>query len=389
MFAFSRRLIDRFNHVLVFGCLALGVAACSDVRTGLIPAASTTVAGASSRAAAVQENSPSGTLPPPAVTLIGAPPATATATAFTPVPTLTSTPAESPTPDPYAGLTIQDLIARAYGGGVLQIIEPLDENAFFARYLIAYPSDGLQIYGFMDIPKGDGPFPVVIASHGYIDPGVYNTLDYTTGYADALASAGYLVLHPNLRGYPPSDGGPDLFRVGMAVDVLNLIALVKEQGGTAGALANADPGRIGLWGHSMGGGISTRVMVVSPDVKAVLLYGPMSGDEQKNYERILNVFSDGTRGLEELSAPPEAFERISPIYYLDRVQAAISLHHGESDAEVPIEWSLDLCDRLRTLGKQVECFTYPGQPHTFTGDGLQQFVQRMIEFFDQELKKGS
>jgi dienelactone hydrolase len=31
-----------------------------------------------------------------------------------------------------------------------------------------------------------------------IDPAIYNTLDYTTLYADALASAGYIVLHPNL-----------------------------------------------------------------------------------------------------------------------------------------------------------------------------------------------
>jgi dipeptidyl aminopeptidase/acylaminoacyl peptidase len=306
-------------------------------------------------------------------------------------PTATLTPAAilSPTPDPYAGLTIEDLATRGYGGGALQIKEAMDENSYFARYLITYPSDGLQIYGFMDIPKGGGPFPVIIASHGYIDPGVYNTLDYTTGYADALARAGYLVIHPNLRGYPPSDDGPNLFRVGMAVDVLNLIAMVKEQGGTAGALTQADPNRIGLWGHSMGGGITTRVMVVSPDVRAVLLYGPMSGDEWKNYERILNYFSNGTRGMEELSAPLEAFKRISPIYYLDRVQAAVSVHHGENDSEVPIEWSLDLCDRLKSLGKSVECFTYPGQGHTFTGDGEQLFIQRMIDFFDRELKNES
>jgi dipeptidyl aminopeptidase/acylaminoacyl peptidase len=245
----------------------------------------------------------------------------------------------------------------------------------------------LVIYGFMNVPKrGTPPYPVVIALHGYIDPGVYQTLDYTTGYADTLARAGFLVLHPNLRGYPPSDAGSDLFRVGMAIDVLNLIALIKEQAGKPGPLQMADATSIGLWGHSMGGGIATRVITVSPDVKAAVLYGAMSGDDQQNYVRIFNYFSDGTRGQEELRAPPEAFLRISPIYYLERIQAAVSIHHGEDDPDVPLAWSLDLCKRLRDLGKTVECFTYPGQPHTFFGESDELFSQRMVEFLDQQLR---
>jgi dipeptidyl aminopeptidase/acylaminoacyl peptidase len=45
-----------------------------------------------------------------------------------------------------------------------------------------------------------------------------------------------------------------------------------------------------------------------------------------------------------------------------------------------------LCARLTALGKSVECFTYPGQPHTFFGDGDQLFIQRTIAFFDTHLK---
>jgi dipeptidyl aminopeptidase/acylaminoacyl peptidase len=268
----------------------------------------------------------------------------------------------------------------------LQVQETLAAGGPFTRTLVSYPSDGLAIYGFMDTPRGAGPFPVVIALHGYIDPSAYNTLDYTTRYADALAQAGFLVIHPNLRGYLPSETGDNLFRVGMAVDVLNLISLVKQQAGQPGPLAKADPQAIGVWGHSMGGGVTTRVITVSPDVRAAVLYGAMSGDEKQNYERIFNVFSDGTRGLEELSAPPDAFQRISPINYLENIQAAVSIHHGESDGEVPVEWSLDLCERLQNLNKIVECFTYPGQPHTFSGEGDALFQERVVDFFDRTLR---
>jgi len=307
--------------------------------------------------------------------------ATPTATASpSPTPTLT------PTPDPYAGLTIADLSARSYGGGELQVVQALGENGSFTRSLVTFPSDGLTIYGFMNVPQGPGPFPVVVVVHGYVNPVGYQTLTYTTRYADALARAGYLVIHPNLRGYPPSDDGDNRFRVGFAVDVLNLLAVVRRQGGQPGPLEKADPQRIGLWGHSMGGGITIRTITIDAGVRAAVLYGAMSGDERLNFERIYTVFSNGARGGEELNTPAEDFARISPIFFLDRVQAAVSIHHGEADTEVPPEWSLDLCGRLRELNKAVECFSYPGQPHTFNGDSDQVFIQRSIDFYNRYLR---
>lgn len=324
--------------------------------------------------------SPIGVLPRPGVT-------DTRPAQITPTPTVIIT----PTHDAYAGLGIAALASRAYGGGSVEIEGLTSENSYFTRSLFRYPSDGLTIYGFANVPNKppqaeSGKYPVVIALHGYIDPAIYQTLDYTTGYADALARAGYIVLHPNLRGYRPSDEGDNRFRVGMAIDVLNLIALVKQQAGLPGLLENADPQAIGLWGHSMGGGITMRVITVSPDVKAAVLYGAMSADDQKNYERIYSYFSNGTRGLEELQAPPEAFQRISAINFLERIQAAVSIHHGKNDADVPLVWSLDLCTQLGNLEKNVECFTYEDQAHTFHDEGNDLFIQRMIDFFDRTLK---
>jgi dienelactone hydrolase len=300
--------------------------------------------------------------------------------------TLTSTPEPTSTTDPLSKYTIEHLSSRSYGGGELKIEETLEDNAYFTRYLFSYPSDGLTIYGFMNLPKqGTPPFPVVIASHGYINPTVYNTIDYTTRYADSLSISGYLVLHPNLRGYPPSDEGDNLFRVGMAVDVLNLIAIVQKTGGRSDFLGSADPTRIGLWGHSMGGGVSLRVIVVNPDVNAAILYGSMSGDERQNFEAILE-WSEGERGNAELSVPDKDLSRISPIFHLERIQAAVAVHHGEADDTVPLEWSLDFCEILDVLGKTIECYTYPGQPHTFRGEGEQLFMHRAVDFFDTYVK---
>ncbi|MEE8390682.1 MAG: alpha/beta fold hydrolase [Anaerolineae bacterium] len=326
----------------------------------------------------------------PTVTFTPTPTPSPTATSTpTPTPTATVTPSPTPTPDPYAGLTIADLAAREYGGGEIQIEEVLAVTDAFTRSLITYPSDGLTIHGFMNVPRRDdsqseGLFPVVLVLHGYISPDVYTTLAYTTRYADALARAGYVAIHPNLRNFPPSDEGPDPFRVGSATDVFNLIALVREHGGKPGPLRHADPERIGVWGHSMGGGAAIRVITVDPGIKAAVLYASMSADEEQNYERIL-YWSGGERGEEELATSEEDLRRIAPVYHLDRIEAAVSIHHSDADATVPLEWSLELCERLEVLGKTVECFTYQGLPHTFRGDGDQLFMQRYVDFFDRYL----
>ena len=220
----------------------------------------------------------------------------------------TPTPVPTPTADPYAAYTIEALAARSYGGGGLEIVERLELNDSFSRYLITYPSDGLTIYGFMNVPHDGSKFPVAIVLHGYVDPAGYETLAYTTRYADMLAEAGYFAIHPNLRGFPPSDEGQDAYRTGLAADVLNLIAIIREQSSDPeGPLRRADPEAIHLWGHSMGGGVALRVATVlnEPYLRAAVLYGAMSGDEQQNYEKILE-WSGGNSGAFELAAPPPA-----------------------------------------------------------------------------------
>ncbi|HJS28813.1 MAG TPA: alpha/beta fold hydrolase [Anaerolineales bacterium] len=324
-------------------------------------------------------------LPPPAVTISrAAPTVIPAASQEAGVGGIAAEPTPTSPPNPYAAFTVDALAARSYGGGSITIHERMGVYDSFTRYLISYPSDGLKIYGFLNVPHGDGPFPVVIALHGYIDPAVYETLDYTTRYADALARSGFLVIHPNLRGYPPSGNADNLFRVGMASDVLNLTAIVRETGGDPGPLESALSERLGLWGHSMGGGISLRVLTVDPEIDAAVLYGSMSGDEGQNFQKI-SEWSEGTRGLAELEVPSEYYSEISPINYLDRIEASVSVHHGAADELVPPAWSDDLCVRLLDLRVEVTCYTYPDQPHTFGGEGDQLFVERMVGFLTQVL----
>ncbi len=327
------------------------------------------------------------------VTQLPLTPSLSPTTAPTEQPTSTAT----ATPNPYSELTIDSLTARSYGGGELEILDILDEfeapegeedddeGVAFTRYLFSYPSDGLDIYGYINTPDEGYKFPVAILLHGYIPPEEYDIVDYTERYATSLVEAGYFVIHPNFRNYPPSDSGPDPFRIGYAIDILNLIAIIREQSqDPLGYLRRADADNIHLWGHSMGGGVALRVLTVNTAeyIRAAVLYGSMSGNEQWNYEKIQG-WSGGVRGDFELAASEEMMAAISPIYHLDRITAPISIHHSDGDTTVPVAWSEDLCGRLQTLNHPVECFIYNNLPHTFNGPGDSLFMERVITFFRQ------
>jgi dipeptidyl aminopeptidase/acylaminoacyl peptidase len=225
---------------------------------------------------------------------------------------------------------------------------------------------------------------VIIALHGLVDTKTYQTLDYTTPDADAIAQAGYIAFHPNLRGYPPSDNGDNLFRVGMSIDVLNLMALIKSGSGPTELLATAAQDQIGLWGHSMGGNIVLRVLTVSSDVKAAVLYAPLSGEEVKNAKLLTNATSDPTFQMEQAILPAIG-NRISPMYYYSNITSPIQLHHGTADAAIPIAWSEETCDVATAAGVQIECIYYPEERHTFSGRVTDEFYGAMLRFYEAYL----
>src|SRR3990167_7289537 len=78
----------------------------------------------------------------------------------------------------------------------------------------------------------------------------------------AVANSGYVVFKPDYRGHGNSEGKPEgaYYSPAYTTDVLNAVASIKK-------FKDADPARIGMWGHSLGGNIVLRTMVVSKDIK--------------------------------------------------------------------------------------------------------------------------
>lgn len=346
---------------------------------------------------------PTPTSAPTTSQAILATPAAAATAAPALAPTLAATPAPTlaPTATPhrwaeYAPYTIEGLRGRSYGAaGAIEIVRVLEQTPRFTRYLFAYPSDGLRITGMLNRPSGDGPFPVIVLNHGYYPLDVYQTGNGSKLAADYLANRGFLTLAPDFRSHAGSDDAPNLFRAGHVIDALNLIPLAQR-------LPEAQPGKIGMWGHSNGGAITAKAIVVSDQIAAAVIYSPASSNIVEDYlfrvgrARSRSGQPPGRRtgvidrvDVEFPVTPeqaPDLYERLSPLPYLSYVAAPVQIHWGAADQTVPAKWPGDLLAGLHAAGKPVEYFEYEGQPHSFQGAANQLYLKRIAEFFAQYVK---
>src|SRR5215211_6505537 len=202
------------------------------------------------------------------------PPVVIETTTPSPVPMKTFTPSPTPTIEelifPY---TIDGLRQHNFRSGKIHIRSTIDDNnQFYTTYLIDYPSDGLTITGIMQIPAGEGPFPVILMNHGFFSRAVYKSGDGTDRASAFLAEHGYITLASDYRSWGDSDIGHSFFYSGLVIDVINLLNAIPS-------IEQADPDRIGMWGHSMGGGVTMKVLTIDPRINAAVLYSPVSADD--------------------------------------------------------------------------------------------------------------
>ena len=286
--------------------------------------------------------------------------------------------------------------ARSYPGSDLTIEQTLPAGSNYQRYYVSYLSEGLKIYAMLTVPNGTKPatgWPVVIFNHGFIPPSVYRTTERYVAYVDAFARSGYIVLKSDYRGHDKSEGAasggygsPDY-----TVDVLNGLSSIKRYKDT-------DPNRIGMWGHSMGGQITLRSMVVVHDIKAAVIWAGVVA----SYPDMLATWnvrpgapspSGESRGwrarlLSEYGSPqqnPQFWASISPNSYLAEGVPPVQLHHDTGDGEVPLSMSEGLARELQAAGQSVELYTYPGDDHNISA-AFNVAMSRSLAFMDKYVK---
>ncbi len=296
-------------------------------------------------------------------------------------------------------LMISQMRKRSYPGSPIIKEQTLPPNDNYNSYIASYKSDGLKIYALLTVPIGVKPkngWPVILFNHGYIPPTQYRTRERYVAYVDAFAKNGYIVFKPDYRGNGSSEGKPEgaYYSPAYTVDDLNALSSLRRY-------KDVNPNKIGVWGHSMGGNITLRDLVVEPKwIQAAVIWGGVVG----SYKDLLSwhdptYHPSGGEGIlrvrthsqlsKQYGTPdtnPAFWHSIDPTYNLADISAPIQLHHGESDIEVPLEFSFSLYDKLKKAGKTVEFYSYPGADHNISDPSFSLAIERSISFFNKYLK---
>ena len=223
----------------------------------------------------------------------------------------------------------------------------------------------------VNVPVGDGPFPIAILVHGGgWSSGDKKGAEKSGSGADIspwfgpLTSAKFTWFSINYR-LAPKHRWPACFD-----DVQTAIRWVKAHA----AEFKGDPKRIVIFGHSAGGHLALLAALQTNDdtrVQAAVGYAPVTDFEQELPTRggispsLQNLFAIG----KEIT--PEALKILretSPIHHIQPKAGPppFLILHGDADKSVPLQQSLNFQSRLRANGVACDLLIIPGAPHRLT-----------------------
>ena len=307
--------------------------------------------------------------------------------------------AVKPTLSALPSLAIEHMRTKSYPGSPLAIEQVLPPGPQYKRFIVSYVSDGLTLRGLLTVPDGQKPqggWPVILLNHGYIPPREYSTTVSYENIVSFFASNGYIVFMPDYRGNGQSPGTPEQPYISPAyvTDSLNALASIRKY-------KDANPNKIGVFGHSMGGNITLHELVLTHDFKAAVIWagavGSYSGlvswwnERYANHSIIGNDLATYTKLQQMLKdhgtpqANPVYWDALDPTGFIRSVSAPVLLQVGTMDEEVPVSFTYHLDTSLQRAGKNVKLIVYPGADHNL--DPLQQkALADTIAFFDTYVK---
>ncbi len=164
---------------------------------------------------------------------------------------------------------------------------------------------------------------------------------------------------------------------------------------------DADPQKIGVFGHSMGGNIVLHELGISKDIKAAELMAGVVGDESGIVDwwntRVASKSIAGNdleasyviaRMVNDHGSPnsgSDYWNAIDPTRYIADITAPIQIQVGSSDTSVPVSFSANLRDMLQRAGKSVDYRLYQGADHNLSPDTATA-LHVAVSFFNTHLK---
>lgn len=202
---------------------------------------------------------------------------------------------------------------------------------------------------------GAGYFDIYMAQQGY----VVFTLDNRG--SDARGKKFCEVTHRNLG-------------VNEMADQMKGIAFLKSK-------SFVDAEKIGVFGWSFGGFMTTSLLTSQPDTfKVGVAGGPVI--DWKYYEIMY-----GERYMDTPQDNPEGYVKTSLLDKVKNLKGRLLLIHGAQDPVVVQQHSMNFIESSIKAGKQVDYFLYPNHEHNVSGRDRIHMYAKIADYFDVHLKK--
>ena len=246
-------------------------------------------------------------------------------------------------------------------------------------------ADGATVHGRLLLPPNYTPnrrWPVVVGS-------IYsNTVRNQWGGRNAhplwgfdrvLLEKGYVVFALDVAG---SSGHGTAFRRRIRLDYGG-IDVEDIHSGVEWLVAQgiADASRVGIWGSSYGGLLTSMSLFTKPGVyRAGIAAAPATN--------VLHALTGEQRVMDTPQQRPAEYARASSSTKAAGLKDALMLVHGMRDVVVLYRDSVWLLQYLMQMGRDVELVTLPDAPHGWDLGPRYQTryaFQRMLDFFDRHL----
>ncbi|OJW09047.1 MAG: carboxymethylenebutenolidase [Planctomycetales bacterium 71-10] len=208
---------------------------------------------------------------------------------------------------------------------------------------VEIPTADGKIPGYRAMPKGAGPFPVVLVVQE-----IFGVHEHIKDLCRRLAKLGYYAIAPELYARQGDVSKETDFRkiIGEVVSKVPDSQVMSDLD-SAVALAKSEKGdveKLAITGFCWGGRIVWLYSAHSPALKAgVAWYGRLVGDKDDLHPK-------------------------NPIDVAAQLRAPVLGLYGEADGGIPVATIEQMREAAKAGKAEVEIHVYPGAPHAFNAD---------------------
>jgi len=147
-----------------------------------------------------------------------------------------------------------------------------------------------------------------------------------------------------------------------------------------GDLPYIDEDRIGIWGWSYGGFMSSNCLFQAPDTFSMAIaVAPVTS--WRFYDTIYTE-----RYMQTPQENPDGYDNNSPITHVDRMKGDFLLVHGSADDNVHVQNTMRLVEALVQANKEFEWLVYPDKNHGIYGGNTRlHLYTKMTDFISKNL----